>query len=71
VPQTVSIAIGAGLIAFVDYRLLLAFAALMGVIAAAYLLTRDEQRQPPPDTSASEHVARVTDAVDTVALPIV
>ena len=71
VPQTVSIAIGAGLIAFVDYRLLLAFAALMGVIAAAYLLTRDEQRQPPPDTSASEHVARVTDAVDTVAMPIV
>lgn len=64
VPQTVSIAIGAALIAFVDYRLLLAFAALMGVIAAAYLLTRDEQRQSPPDTSAPQQVAAMTDAVD-------
>jgi MFS family permease len=71
VPQTVSIAIGAGLIAFVDYRLLLAFAALMGVIAAAYLLTRDEQRQPPPDTSASEQVTAMADAVDAATLPIV
>jgi MFS family permease len=70
VPQTVSIAIGAGLIAFVDYRLLLAFAALMGVIAAAYLLTRDEQRHPQ-ETSAPEQVAAVTDAVDAVTLPIV
>ena len=70
VPQTVSIAIGAGLIAFVDYRLLLAFAALMGVIAAAYLLTRDEQRQPPRDNSADQ-VAPVTDAVDAATLPIV
>ena len=71
VPQTVSIAIGAGLIAFVDYRLLLAFAALMGVIAAAYLLTRDAQRQPPPDTSSPEQVAAMTDAVDAATLPIV
>jgi MFS family permease len=71
VPQTVSIAIGAALIAFVDYRLLLAFAALMGVIAAAYLLTRDEQRQPPPDTSAPEQVAAMTDAVDATTLQVI
>ena len=69
VPQTVSIAIGAGLIAFIDYRLLLAFAALMGVVAAAYLLTRDEQRQPPRDTSA-EQVAAMADAVDAATLPV-
>jgi hypothetical protein len=50
--------------------LLLAFAALMGVIAAAYLLTRDEQRLPP-DNSASEQVAPVTDAVDAATLPII
>ena len=43
-PQTISIAAGAGLIAFVDYRLLLIFSAVMGVIAAVYLLTREEQR---------------------------
>jgi MFS family permease len=71
VPQTVSIAIGAGLIAFIDYRLLLAFSALMGVIAATYLLTRDEQRHPPADNRASEQVAPLTDAVDAATLPVV
>jgi MFS family permease len=49
VPQTVSIAAGAGLIALVDYRLLLGAAAVMSGAAAAYLLTRKEQRQPPLD----------------------
>ena len=49
VPQTVSIAVGAGLIALVDYRLLLAFAALMGAVAAVYLLTGGERRGSPDD----------------------
>jgi MFS family permease len=62
-PQTISIAGGAGLIAFVDYRLLLAFAAVMGVAAAVYLLTRDEQRQRP-DTPAADQ--EIPDAVPTV-----
>ena len=36
-PQTVSIALGAALVAVVDYRLLLATMAVVIVIAAAYL----------------------------------
>lgn len=47
VPQTVSIALGAGLITLTGYRpLLMAVAALMSS-AAAYLLTRPEQRRHP------------------------
>ncbi len=53
VPQTVSIAAGAGLIALVDFRVLLAVAACMSAAAAVYLLTRAEQRQPPQDQDAS------------------
>jgi len=46
-PQAISIALGAGLIAVTGYRtLLLAMAAVMG-LAAAYLLTRPEQRVDP------------------------
>jgi MFS family permease len=70
VPQTVSIATGAGLIALVDYRLLLMFAALMGVIAALYLLSRDEQRQRPPDTAAPGNAPNI-EAADAITLPIV
>jgi MFS family permease len=66
VPQTVSIAIGAGLIAVIDYRLLLVFAAAMGCVAAVYLFTRSEQRVPPP--AAGE--ASVIDAVEVATLPI-
>ena len=45
VPQTIAIAAGAGLIAVLNYRiLLLAIAALMA-LAAAYLATRREQRR--------------------------
>jgi MFS family permease len=62
VPQTVSIAVGAGLIALVDYRLLLVFAALMGAIAAVYLLSRDEQRHPPADpATATDPVAALSE----------
>jgi len=43
----------------------------MGVIAATYLLTRDEQRHPPADNRASEQVAPLTDAVDAATLPVV
>ena len=44
VPQTVSIALGAGLIAVTGYRLLLAVMAVVMVLAAAYLITRPELR---------------------------
>ena len=47
-PQTVSIAVGAGLISVTGYRPLLAALAVVVALAAAYLLTRPEQRQPEP-----------------------
>jgi MFS family permease len=62
-PQTMSIALGAGLIAVTGYRaLLMAMAGTMS-IAAAYLLTRTEQRQRPSTPKLGEAVtqrARVT-----------
>jgi MFS family permease len=66
VPQTLSIALGAGLIALVDYRLLLLFAALMGIVAALYLLTRHELRwspahsEPEPDAPYIETAEEFT-----------
>jgi MFS family permease len=69
-PQTISIAAGAGLIAFVDYRLLLVFSAVMGVVAAVYLLTRDEQRRMPPDVSGDPVALPYAEAEDAVTLPI-
>jgi uncharacterized membrane protein YfcA len=47
VPQTFSIALGAGLVAVVDYRLLLLVVAVVLVIASGYLLSRPEQRRRP------------------------
>jgi Na+/melibiose symporter-like transporter len=44
-PQTVSIAVGAGLIGVTGYRPLLAALAVVVALAATYLLTRPEQRQ--------------------------
>jgi MFS family permease len=52
-PQTISIAVGAGLIAVTGYRtLLVAMSAVMG-LAAAYLLTRLELRREPSGTVAA------------------
>jgi MFS family permease len=47
VPQTVSIALGAALVAIVDYRLLLATMAVVIVIAAAYLAGEPRARKSP------------------------
>jgi hypothetical protein len=47
-PQTVSIALGAALVAFVDYRLLLLVEALVVAAAGAWLLSRAEQRVLAP-----------------------
>jgi MFS family permease len=47
-PQTVSIALGAAAIAFVDYRLLLLVEAAVVASAGAWLLTRREQPVPAP-----------------------
>src|ERR1700761_1587295 len=47
-PQTVSIAGGAGLIGVTGYQPLLAALAVVVALAAAYLLTRPEQRQLEP-----------------------
>ncbi len=47
-PQTVSIALGAVLVAFVDYHVLLVLEAAVVAAAGAWLLTRREQRVPAP-----------------------
>ena len=47
-PQTISIALGALLVAFVDYRLLLGLEAAVVAAAGAWLLTRREQRVGAP-----------------------
>ena len=47
VPQTVSIALGAALVAIVDYRILLAAMAVVLVIAAAYLMGGPGARSGP------------------------
>jgi hypothetical protein len=47
-PQTVSIALGALLVAFVDYRLMLLLEAVAVAGAGAWLLTRREQRVSTP-----------------------
>jgi predicted MFS family arabinose efflux permease len=57
-PQTMSIALGAGLIAVTGYRaLLIAMAGTMAV-AAAYLLTRSEQRQRPSSPKLGQAVTQ-------------
>jgi MFS family permease len=48
VPQTLSIALGALLVAFVDYRLLLVVEAFVVAAAGVWLLTRAEQRLRAP-----------------------
>ncbi len=45
VPQTMAIALGAGLIAVLSYRILLLVIAGLMTLAAGYLLTRQEQRR--------------------------
>jgi MFS family permease len=45
-PQTAAIALGAGLVAVVDYRALLVLLGLVVAGAGVWLLTRREQRQP-------------------------
>ena len=45
VPQTMAIAVGAGLIAVLDYRILLLVIAALMALAAGYLGTRREQRR--------------------------
>jgi MFS family permease len=52
-PQTMSIALGAGLIAVTGYRVLLTAMAVVMVLAAGYLLTRPEQREPRSAVPAS------------------
>ena len=47
-PQTISIALGAVLVALVDYRLLLLLEAAVVAAAGAWLLTRPEQRVAAP-----------------------
>jgi len=62
VPQTVSIALGAALVAIVDYRLLLATMAVVIVIAAAYLAGPRARKSPeggalPPASDGQSRVS--------------
>jgi hypothetical protein len=52
VPQVVSIALGAALIAVVDYRVLLAVMAAVIMVSAAYLVGRPDLAARRQDTSA-------------------
>ncbi|HEX6677426.1 MAG TPA: MFS transporter [Actinomycetes bacterium] len=51
-PQTLAIALGAVLVAVVDYRALLALLAVVAAGAGGWLLSRREQRPPPPERAA-------------------
>jgi hypothetical protein len=42
VPQTVSIAVGAALVTFIDYRIEIVIMGLVTLVAAVYLCTRSE-----------------------------
>ncbi|MEU8516852.1 hypothetical protein AB0C76_35490 [Kitasatospora sp. NPDC048722] len=52
-PQTVAIALGAGLIAVIDYRILLLVIACLMLPAAVFLLTRPEHRDIAPERQAA------------------
>jgi hypothetical protein len=54
--QAVAIAVGAALIASVDYRLMLAVMAALVAVAAGYLFTRPEQRQATVPAAAQPRV---------------
>ncbi|WP_406332449.1 MFS transporter [Streptomyces sp. NBC_00203] len=56
-PQTIAIAVGAALIAVVDYRILLLAIASLAALASAYLFTRSEHRRSAlsePATAAAD-----------------
>ncbi|MFI7025195.1 MFS transporter [Micromonospora sp. NPDC049900] len=63
VPQTMSIAVGAALIALLDYRLLLGIVAAAVTVSAVYLVTRPEQPTEPGEqaTDAQAGDAQPTD----------
>ncbi|HEX5294223.1 MAG TPA: MFS transporter [Streptosporangiaceae bacterium] len=58
-PQALSIAIGAALVAVVDYRILLLVMAAVTLAAAAYLLSGRNQGQPAPGPAAPPNQADV------------
>jgi MFS family permease len=62
-PQTISIALGATLVAFVDYRVLVVVMAVVVVACGAYLLTR----APEPVPAAEEELAVTPSAEPTAA----
>ena len=68
VPETLSIGVGAGLVAVVDYRVLLAVMTALSALSALYLLTRRAQWEPAPPSPVE--APSVTDAVQTIKLPI-
>jgi MFS family permease len=51
-PQTISIAAGAGLVALVDYRVLVVTEALAVVVCASYLLSRKKESIPATPAAA-------------------
>lgn len=66
VPQTVSIALGAGLIARVDYRLLLVAVTAVALVALVYIGAHPAQRAVP---SRAEPAAEATSSADPARVP--
>jgi hypothetical protein len=53
-PQTVSIALGAGLVSIMDYRVLVALMAVVVAACAAYLLTRSSEETAVATATTAE-----------------
>jgi hypothetical protein len=53
-PQSVSIAVGAALLAVVGYQVLLAVVAVVSCGAGLWLITRPEQRRPAVEVSGAD-----------------
>ncbi|MER5640146.1 MFS transporter [Kitasatospora sp. NPDC002227] len=65
-PQAVAIGVGAGLVAAVDFRVVLAAMVVGAVLAAAYLIGKPEAPSEPEDT---EDAADEEEAAETLAEP--
>jgi MFS family permease len=68
-PQTISIAAGAGLVALVDYRVLVVTEALAVVACAAYLLSRKRESTPAATPAASPAAAPLAEPIPTQPPP--
>lgn len=71
IPQTMAIALGAGLILVVNYRILLAVIAAVIAAAAAYLLTRPAQRRGAAAQGAAPVAPAQVIPVPVIPVPVI